>query len=94
MFVVLLKYITETEMIDNYLPAHRDYLTEQYQNGNFIISGRQIPRTGGIIFANVCSRDELEGIIEKDPFKINNIADYEFIEFEPTMSCEELEWIL
>jgi len=94
MFVVLLKYIKGLEEIDSYLPAHRDYLAEQYNNGNFIISGRKIPRNGGLILANLSSRDELEKIIEKDPFRINNVADYEFIEFEPTMSCEELEWVL
>ena len=32
-------------------------------------------------------------IIESDPFKINDLADYEIIEFIPSMTSDNLEFL-
>ena len=37
---------------------------------------------------------KLEEIIEKDPFKKNQLADYELTEFLPTKTCEELKFLM
>ena len=93
MFIINLTYKTELEQIDQYLNEHVDFLNEQYALGNFLASGRKVPRTGGIILSNVSSKSELEGIIEKDPFKKNELADYELTEFVPSKTCEELSFL-
>lgn len=49
---------------------HRIYLYAHYNEGNFIASGRQEPRVGGIVKA--------------DPFYINKIAICHIIEFLAT----------
>jgi len=36
---------------------------------------------------NAASKDELDLILKKDPFQIANVADYEVIEFIPTMAA-------
>ena len=94
MFILNLTYKSELEKIDEFLNAHIDFLNEQYELGHFLISGRKTPRTGGIIIANVKSLSELERIIEKDPFKKNELAHYQLIEFLPTKTCEELKFLL
>ena len=58
-----------------------------------IASGRKIPRTGGIILSNLSDQKKLLNIIEEDPFKKNNLAEYEIIEFEPSMTSKELGFL-
>jgi uncharacterized protein YciI len=94
MFIINLTYKTELENIDKYLTEHIDFLNEQYKQGVFLASGRKVPRTGGIILAKVDNKSELMKIIEKDPFKINGLADYELTEFIPSKTCDELNFLL
>ena len=94
MFIINLNYKVELEQIDQHLEAHVEFLNEQYDLGNFLASGRKVPRTGGVILSNVKSRMDLEKIIEKDPFKQNGLADYELIEFVPSKTCEALKFLI
>lgn len=94
MFIINLTYKTELERVDQFLNEHIDYLNEQYELGHFLASGRKIPRTGGIILSNVESKSELEEILEKDPFKKNDLAIYELTEFVPSKTCEELKFLM
>ena len=84
-----------TESIDlDPKQAGTEQLREQYEFGNFLASGRKVPRTGGIILSKVENKSELEKIIEKDPFKINNLADYKLTEFIPSKTCDELNFLM
>lgn len=94
MFIINLTYKTELEKVDQFLNEHIEFLNEQYELGNFLASGRKIPRTGGIILSNVENESELKKIIGKDPFKKNDLADYEMIEFVPSKTCEELKFLM
>lgn len=88
MFIAILTYKKPLEDVDRHLQAHRDYLAEHYAAGDFIVSGPQTPRVGGVIMMKAESREEVEDIISEDPFNINGIADYQIVEFTPTMFCE------
>ncbi|NIY91880.1 YciI family protein [Vibrio diazotrophicus] len=94
MFIVSLTYISEISQIDKYLEAHIEYLDKNYEKGVFIASGRKVPRSGGVILANARNRSELEEIINDDPFKIHNLADYEVTEFVPTKSAPEFSSLI
>jgi len=94
MFIINLTYKTELEKVDQFINQHIEFLDEQYALGNFLVSGRKIPRTGGVILSNVESKMELEKIINKDPFKINALADYELTEFIPSKTCNELKFLM
>ena len=83
-----LTYLKPAEEIDALLAAHRAYLHEQYENGMFLISGRMVPRTGGVILAVADSRADIEAVIELDPFKEAGAASYQITEFVPTMAAE------
>jgi len=89
MFIVSLTYVCCLEEVDKILPEHIEYLKNQYEKGNFIASGRKIPRTGGIILSKVDNIKELEKVINQDPFKINNVAKYEIQEFVASMTSNE-----
>lgn len=93
MFIISLTYKETLERIDQELENHIQYLNEQYALGNFIASGRKVPRTGGIILSQVKDKEELERIICKDPFYKKDLADYDITEFIPTMTSEKMKII-
>ena len=91
MFVIELTYKVELEKVDKYLEEHIDYLKKQYANKVFIASGRKVPRTGGVILSRIEGKEELLQILDKDPFKINGLAEYKIVEFIPSMTSKEFE---
>ena len=88
MFIAILTYKKPLEEVDRHLQAHRDYLAKHYAAGDFIASGPQIPRVGGVIMIKSDNRALVDSIIAQDPFNINGIADYRIVEFTPTMFVE------
>ena len=94
MFIINITYIAQLEKIDQYLAEHVQFLNKQYELRNFLTSGRKVPRTGGIIISDVAVKSDLKKIIEKDPFYINELAEYELIEFVPSKTSEELKFLM
>ncbi len=95
MFIAILAYKKPLSEVDNYLSAHREYLAKHYAIGDFITSGPQIPRIGVVIMIKANNREAVDAIISEDPFYINGIADYQIVEFTPTMFItEELKSML
>lgn len=90
MFIITLTYLKPAEQIDALLGAHREFLREQYDNGTFLMSGRLVPRTGGVILATADSRADIEAVIELDPFNEAGLASYQITEFIPTMTVDAL----
>lgn len=89
MFIAILTYIKPLDEVDKYLAAHREYLARHYAAGDFIASGPQTPRVGGVIMMKADSRQTVNSIIAEDPFHANGIADYLIVEFTPTMFVNE-----
>jgi uncharacterized protein YciI len=81
MFLVLLDYLAPLEEMDRHVDAHRAHLAEQYAAGRLLMSGPQMPRSGGVIVACVPTRDEVEAMMQRDPFVIAGVVSYRIIEF-------------
>lgn len=88
MFLINLTYKQPIETVNAYLVDHIKFLNKHYETGDFIVSGRKHPRVGGIILCRCESKEDVLAIIKEDPFYIEEIADYECIEFEPTKYAE------
>jgi uncharacterized protein YciI len=94
MFVIELIYKADLAEIDRAMKAHVAFLNEQYAAGTFLISGRKIPRDGGIILAVGPSREAIEQIMQKDPFFSRGLAEFRIIEFRASQRSRELGRIL
>lgn len=90
MFVIFLNYIKPLCEVDRFVEEHRNYLARYYASGHFVLSGRQEPRTGGVILATAPSRAEIEHIVREDPFHREHIAAYDIVEFLPSMAATPL----
>jgi uncharacterized protein YciI len=44
-----------------------------------------------VILSKLDLKDKLQKVLEQDPFYIKNLANYEIIEFFPTMTSKEFE---
>lgn len=88
MFIAILTYKKPLSEVDSFLAAHREYLAKHYAAGDFITSGPQNPRVGGVIMMKAEDRIAVDAIIAQDLFNINGIADYQIVEFTPTMFCD------
>ena len=88
MFIINITYIKPMEEVEKYLTEHRTHLDKYYKSNNFICSGRRNPPTGGVILCNAKGIKEVEAIVAEDPFKINEIASYDIVEFHPTKYAE------
>lgn len=93
MFIVSIHYTCELSEVEKHLAAHVEYLDKYYQQGVFLASGRKEPRTGGVILAKASSREELEQVLNEDPFKQHGLGDYQVTEFLPTKTASELEFM-
>jgi uncharacterized protein YciI len=90
MFVVELVYKADLGQIDAQMRAHMAFLKKHYAEGRFLVSGRKIPRDGGIILAVANSRDEIQAIMKEDPFCKNGLAEFRVIEFRASQRAADI----
>ena len=90
MFLIDVRYVVPLEEVDEALADHVAFLKENYARGVFVVSGRKMPRTGGIILARNVSRAELDDILGKDPFRQRGLATYQVTEFVASMAAPDV----
>ena len=90
MFIIELIYKADLKQIDAHMGAHMKFVRKYYAAGNFLVSGRKIPRDGGIILAVGESREAIEAIAREDPFYKNGLADVRVIEFRASQRADDL----
>ncbi len=81
MFVVALRYTAPLAKLDASMTDHVKFLQKHYKESTFIASGRQVPRTGGIILACGKSKEAIEALMKTDPFVRQGLAEFTVTEF-------------
>jgi len=90
MFVIELTYKVDLSAIDAAMKRHVAWLNKYYTAGDFIASGRKVPRDGGIILAVGDDRERVEAIVREDPFVAGGLADYRLIQFRASQRARDL----
>src|SRR6187200_2639876 len=91
MFIIELIYKADLARIDAHMKAHVAFLKKHYAAGHFLVSGRKIPRDGGVILAVGKNRDEIEAIVRQDPFHTEGLADFRIIEFRESQRADDIQ---
>lgn len=94
MFVIELQYKADLSEIDAAMRPHVAYLKKHYAAGTFLVSGRKIPRDGGVILAVGTSREQIENIVREDPFVARGLADFRIIEFRESQRAPSIDALL
>ena len=90
MFVIELIYKADLKKIDARMKPHVVFLKKHYDAGTFVMSGRKVPRDGGIILATAPDRAALEAIVREDPFVARGLADARIIEFRASQRASDV----
>jgi uncharacterized protein YciI len=91
MFIIELAYTASLAEIDRHMASHMAFVRKYYAAGNFVVSGRKIPRDGGIILAVGESRAEIERIAAEDPFCQHGLAEVRIIEFNVSQKADDIQ---
>ena len=91
MFVIELAYKVGLDQIDAAMKSHVAFLRRYYAAGNFVASGRKVPRDGGVILAVAESKQALDAIVREDPFVSRGLADYRIIEFRTSQLADDVQ---
>ena len=67
--LILIDYMRPLSNVELHIDAHRAFLTHHYAAGHFLLLGRKVPRTGGVILARAKSLDEVTQWVAQDPFR-------------------------
>lgn len=90
MIVVSLTYVQPMEEVEKHFDGHIEWLNRHYQAGDFVASGRKVPRTGGVILSHG-TIEEVEAICREDPFVAEGVATFELTEVDFSRTLPTLE---
>jgi len=82
MFIISLRYTAPLEALDARMGEHMKFIRTCYEENLFLTSGRQVPRTGGIIIATGKSKEAIEALMREDPFCKHGLAECTVTEFQ------------
>ncbi len=91
MFIIELTYTAALADIDANMTDHVAFLNKYYRAGNFLVSGRKIPRDGGIIVAVARRRRDIEAIASEDPFVARGLAECRVVEFRASQRADDIQ---
>ena len=91
MFVIELVYKAPLAEIDAAMTAHVAFLNKHYAAGTFVVSGRKIPRDGGVIIAVGSNRAAIEAIVREDPFVKRGLAEFRVVEFRASQRAKDIQ---
>jgi uncharacterized protein YciI len=94
MFLLELTYTADLSEIDAAMKAHMRWLNAQYAAGHFLVSGRKVPRDGGVILAAGENREAIEAIAAQDPFVAQGLATVRVVEFRASQKTKDPQrWV-
>jgi uncharacterized protein YciI len=82
LYLIFLRYLVDLEEIDAMMEQHNAFLDKYFKTGAFLVAGRQVPRTGGVILARGKDRATVERITMQDPFVKHKLASVDIVEFK------------
>lgn len=94
MFLLSLTYLRSFAELEPLMDAHMEWVEQHYRSGTLLLSGRKVPRTGGVLLAQAESRAAIEAIVAADPFTQAAVVAYDIIEFTPTRTAPGYETLL
>ena len=83
--VVLLSYDGAKDAIDAAMADHMAWLTQAYDDGHVLLSGRRTPWTGGVMLVRG-DKDRADALMAKSPWVAKGLATAEVIGFTTGMA--------
>lgn len=94
MFVIQLKFSTNKANAGQYMDGHNAWLRDGFTKGLFLLAGTIQPKLGGAILAHNATLEQVQAIVNKDPFVVEDVVAAEIIEITPSKAAPQLEFLL
>lgn len=94
MFVVLLKFSAAKDKAPEFMDEHMRWIKSGLDSGIFLLAGSLQPAAGGALLCHNASRSEIESLVNKDPFVVENVVQPEIIEITPSKVDDRLSFLL
>lgn len=91
LWIIQSRYLKTGDELAAITPLHRAWLDQHYVSGLFLVSGRKLDGTGGVLLAHADSQAQLEDVFKDDPFVVNGCSEYTYTPFTPVKRGKTLE---
>ncbi|MBB3003990.1 uncharacterized protein YciI [Paraburkholderia tropica] len=82
-YIVELTYVRPLDEVMAQLDGHKQWLVSNVREGNVLVAGPLVSKTGGIVVATATSEEELHAMMAQDSFVKEAVAEYRVLAFEP-----------
>ncbi|MCU0619445.1 MAG: YciI family protein [Gemmatimonadaceae bacterium] len=93
--LIVIRYRAPIDRIEAATDAHRAYLRTLAEAGTLLVSGPLVPRTGGVLVLRVPEGADVHTTLDRvrdgDPFWQQGLANYELLEWAPTIGRDKLD---
>jgi uncharacterized protein YciI len=94
MHIVFLQFTERKSEAGKFMQGHKDWIQRGFDAGCFLLTGSLQPQTGGVILADRISREELDHLLEQDPFVEQGIVTSNIVELAPSRVDTRLGFLL
>ena len=94
MFVILLKFSTNKGKAGQFMERHNAWLRDGFEKGVFLLSGSIQPKAGGAVLAHNATPEQMQAIVDEDPFVAEDVVTAEIVEISASKSIPELEFLI
>lgn len=94
MFVILLKFSTNKAKAGQFMERHNAWLRDGFEKGIFVLSGSIQPKAGGAVLAHNATPEQIQTIVNDDPFVSEDVVTAEIVEISPSKSAPALDFLI
>lgn len=94
MYIAFLRFSNNRSRARELMPAHNAWIRRGIDAGIFLVVGSLQPALGGAIIATGIPRNELDSMLQEDPFVTNDVVVVEVLEVSPTATDERFAFLM
>jgi uncharacterized protein YciI len=83
-------YLQPADGIGQTRPAHLEFLESEVAAGRLLLAGRQESGVGGVLVTGDLSAEDVQGLIERDPYTQAGVARYDVVSFNAAVRAPGL----
>ncbi|MEZ2132907.1 MULTISPECIES: YciI family protein [unclassified Sinorhizobium] len=93
MFIVFLRFSDNRTQAAQFMEGHNAWIKRGFDSGTFLLAGSLQPNVGGTVFAHNIDREDLDALVQEDPFVAERVVSAEIHEITPGRVDERLAFL-
>ena len=93
MFIVFLRFSDNRTQAAQFLEGHNAWIKRGFDRGTFLLAGSLQPNAGGTVIAHNIDREDLDALVQEDPFVAERVVSAEIHEITPGRVDERLVFL-